>query len=124
MNIDTENRLQERKEKLLYDNKVIYQAYEKDFSEEKFLKFAKVYFSSANLVKLKDKASKNEPFLFYILEAEASIKNPNSFQDFLSGLKNYESIVKVDFPVSLKTSEDKILTSFSIKIYNKTSDIK
>lgn len=97
-------------------NKVILTSFSNNFDESKFTKKTSTFFSNVRLKRL-PKISKNENFLRYELKITGTIKSPSNFYNFLAFLNNYENIIKVDFPISMKGNGEDIDTSFNIKVY-------
>ncbi|EKR7987953.1 hypothetical protein P9H46_001313, partial [Campylobacter fetus] len=73
-------------------------------------------FSNVKLNKL-PQLDKNEHFLRYELNVTGLIKSPQNFYSFIDFINEYENIIRVDFPISMKGNGDKIDTSFKIKVY-------
>ncbi|EAH8300266.1 hypothetical protein ACLH6Q_000292 [Campylobacter fetus] len=86
------------------------------FNEMKFVTGAGKYFSNVKLNKL-PQLDKNEHFLRYELNVTGLIKSPQNFYSFIDFINEYENIIRVDFPISMKGNGDKIDTSFKIKVY-------
>ncbi|AII15205.1 hypothetical protein CIG2463D_1573 [Campylobacter iguaniorum] len=86
------------------------------FSEIKFVAQTGKFFSNVKLNKL-PKIDEKENFLRYELNVTGLMKSPQNLYDFLDFVNEYESIVRVDFPISMKSDGEKIDTSFKIKVY-------
>lgn len=86
------------------------------FNEIKFISGTSRFFSNVKLAKL-PKLDANETFLRYELNVTGSIKTPQNFYNFLDYMNDYDNVIRVDFPVSMKSRDNKINTSFQIKVY-------
>lgn len=87
------------------------------FSETKFNTAAEQYFTDVKLTRL-PKEDTNETFLRYELNVVADVRSPNNFYNFLDFINNYDNVIKVDFPITMtSTNTNKINISFKIKIY-------
>lgn len=85
------------------------------FNQFKFISHANKFFTNVRLRELP--AQKGENYLKFELNVTSSMKEPQNFYDFLDSLNAYENIIKADFPISMKSNNDKINTSFNIKVY-------
>lgn len=91
-------------------------AYDTAFDKQKFINFASTFFQD---VTMDDGEAKNqdEKFFRYQLNASISMKSPQSFYDFLDALEKYETIVKIEFPIVMKSEEQLIQMSFGLRVY-------
>ncbi|MGG7048253.1 MULTISPECIES: hypothetical protein [unclassified Campylobacter] len=103
-------------EGLKEENVFIIKSYDTMFDQTKFIQFASKFFDNVKLTPIPDASSAHEFFL-YELSVVTSIKTPQKFYDFLEALKQYESIIKAEFPIQMKGEGEKILTTFNIKVY-------
>lgn len=102
--------------KLEQANQKILSAITTEFDENKFIALTSKYFDNVKLTKLP--ISKNDNFIKYELNVTGYIDTPQNFYKFLDFLNDYENIIKVDFPISMRSSDTKkIDTSFNIKVY-------
>ncbi|MBR8462064.1 hypothetical protein KDD93_04410 [Campylobacter sp. faydin G-24] len=97
-------------------DKFIISSYDVKFNKTKFINFASTYFNEVSLNEVSPKDS-NESFFRYQLNVTTSMNTPQKFYDFLDALSKYESIVRTDFPITMKGENDKIHTSFNIRVY-------
>lgn len=116
-----ENILSEKEKELKQlssDNRKILNAFTNTFDENRFIKYTTQFFDDVTLARVKKEEVPQEGgFVMYELNVTSSLKSPNNFYEFLEGLNRYESIVKADFPIEMKTEEGKIRSHFNIKVY-------
>lgn len=93
---------------------------DRDFDAEDFMKFAKSYFQSVSLSKIRQASQGGKIFTTYELNLTSSLKSPENFYKFLDKLKEYKNVIKANFPVKMIAKNDTITASFNIKIYNTT----
>lgn len=86
------------------------------FNEISFIAFASKYFDNVNLNEL-PKTDENDEFYRYELNVTSAMNTPSKFYNFLDDLKTYDNIVKVDFPINMKSQGNLINTTFNIRIY-------
>ena len=101
-------------------DKFIIGSYDKKFDKDKFINFASTYFSEVSLSELGDEnldSNSTEKFFRYQLNVTSSLRTPQKFYDFLDALGKYESIIKAEFPITMKGENDKIHTTFNIRVY-------
>lgn len=86
------------------------------FNEISFMAFASKYFDNVNLNEL-PKTDSNDEYYRYELNVTSAMNTPSKFYNFLDDLKNYDNVVKVDFPINMKSEGNLIHTTFNIRIY-------
>lgn len=86
------------------------------FSEISFTTFANKYFNNVSLNELPKKDQKDD-FYRYELNVTSAMNTPSKFYNFLDDLKKYENVVKVDFPINMKSDGNLIHATFNIRIY-------
>lgn len=96
--------------------RAVLKAFDTKFNKIKFSAFATNYFSD---VKLQEIASEveNEPYFRYELTVTSMVKTPTKFYDFIDALQKYDNIIKIEFPIKMRGENDKIHTTFNIKVY-------
>lgn len=104
--------LNEMKEK----QRLVFKAFETKFDKENFSLFAGKFFSDVKLKEVPPKDS-DEKFLRYELNVTTSLQTPSKFYNFIDALSKYDNIIKVDFPINMRGQDDKIHTTFNIKVY-------
>ena len=93
-------------------------AYDTAFDKDKFINFASQFFSEVSLSKIEEgENNATEKFFRYRLNVTSSLKTPQKFYDFLDALSSYDSIIKAEFPIVMKGENDKIHTTFNIKVF-------
>ena len=98
-------------------NAKIINAFRNEFSEQKFTAYLNKFFKDIKLEKLPPKDA-NETFYRYELSVSTDIKNSSKIYEFLDFVNNCDNIIKVDFPVSIKSSKDQIKTKFRLFVYS------
>ena len=101
---------------LRVDNRGIIEAFNVKFDEEKFIEFAQRYFQDVELKKL-DEQDYQKEFLQYRLDVSVALETPVKFYEFLSDMRRYQSIVKVDFPIEMVAPDRFIKATFNVKVY-------
>ena len=83
-----------------------------------YTKVKNEFFSEVSLSKIEEgENNATEKFFRYRLNVTSSLKTPQKFYDFLDALSSYDSIIKAEFPIVMKGENDKIHTSFNIKVF-------
>lgn len=104
--------LNEMKEK----QRLVFKAFETKFDKVNFSSFAGKFFSDVRLAEVPPQEI-NEKFLRYELNVTTSLQTPSKFYHFIDALAKYDNIIKVDFPIHMRGQDDKIHTTFNIKVY-------
>jgi len=87
------------------------------FDKDDFISFASKYLKDIKIKKITK--SKEPSFEVYEFSAKTSSKSPVEFFKFVENLKNYKSIIKINFPISLVAKSNKIEVKFKIASYKK-----
>lgn len=98
-------------------NAKILNSFRNDFSEQKFIAYLNKFFKDIKLNRLPP-TDANETFSRYELNVSTNIKDSSKIYEFLDFVNNCDNIIKVDFPVSIKSSKDQIQTKFKLSIYS------
>lgn len=85
------------------------------FDEKKFQNKAGEFFSNVQLNSM-PKEDENSTFINYELNVTAMMNTPDKFYAFIDFVNNYENVILIDFPVSMRSNGGKIDTSFKIKV--------
>ena len=86
------------------------------FNEMKFISMAGRYFNNVYLSR--PTILNDDPrYIINQVSVSAQMKNPQNLYDFINDLRNYDSLINVNFPIEMKSKDDYIETSFVIKIY-------
>ncbi|MCX2682860.1 hypothetical protein OQH60_03135 [Campylobacter sp. MIT 21-1685] len=97
------------------ENNTSLDQFEKSFNLSNFTLFLQKYFK--NLEIKEEKIIKNK-YLKHSLIIQGQINSPKNFYDFIDAAKNFESFIKIDYPLILKAQKDAIAFSFRVKIYS------
>ncbi len=97
------------------DAKII-AAFRRKFDKKDFEKFASKYMRIENIEKNGTKIYKND-FLKTVYFADAAIKSPKNFYDFIDALKDYKYIIKVYFPIDFEKNGKNINLKLKIEHY-------
>lgn len=103
--------------RLKTENAAVLLAFKHPFTQEEFLKYAGKFFTQVNLTQVTKTDYKKE-FVEYELNVTSLLKTPTNFYNFLEGLNHYSSIVQADFPIHLESNQDRITSTFTIKVYD------
>ncbi|EIE9413924.1 hypothetical protein LEZ71_005357, partial [Escherichia coli] len=52
------------------------------------------------------------------LAIKATMNNPRRLYDFIDALKNYNNLIKLDYPLNLKAGEQGISIDLTLKVYS------
>lgn len=113
----TQKKLQTSEERIKFlriENNKSLEQFQNAFDEEKFELFLNTFFKKVQIKTLKND---DEEYLKHSFIVQASMNNPRQLYDFIDALKVFESLVKIDYPLSLKAKDKEILLSFVVKIY-------
>lgn len=103
-------------EALKQKNAAVLTAYDTGFNKQNFQNFVSKFFSEVSLEEVEPKKP-DENFFRYQLNVSVVVKSPQDFYDFLDALSKYENVVKAEFPITMKSENDKINMSFGVRIY-------
>ena len=76
----------------------------------------------AQKIRVKDE----DNFNVYEVNTTSQINSPKSFYDFLDAVNKSDWIIAINFPIVFKREDDKIRSSFTMKVYKnpiKTMDL-
>ncbi|MEE3777269.1 hypothetical protein V2I28_07230 [Campylobacter sp. CX2-4080-23] len=103
-------------ENLNLQNKKALDLLKNSFNEMKFISLAGKYFS--NLYLSRANIIDSDPrYIISQINLTATMKSPQNLYDFIMDSKNYDNLIKIDFPIEMSSKDDYIETSFMIKIY-------
>lgn len=86
------------------------------FNEMKFISMAGRYFNNVYLSR--PTILNDDPrYIINQVSVSAQMKNPQNLYDFINDLRNYDSLINVNFPIEMESKDGYIETSFVIKIY-------
>jgi len=110
-----ETRLSTYKE-LQSQNIHIINAFDNTFDSKRFLAQSKSFFSSLSVSDATKTAV--DGFLdVYEVNSTSLISSPTNFYEFVESLNRAESIVELNFPISMKIVDGGIQTDFCMKVY-------
>lgn len=106
-------------------NRKIIQAIKNKFERDVFLQHHKRYFISLDITKpKKDNNSSHQWYEVYNVDAISDMKSPVNFYKFIDSLNRSENIIAIEFPINFIREDDKIKSSFKIKIFKKRVENK
>jgi hypothetical protein len=116
-----EKELKENLKLFKHSNNHILEKFHRDFNEAKFINDASKYLTNIKLIKLK-RVDKIKSFDFmdydeYNLTASTKIKSPKDFFKFINSLKDYNNVIKINFPIVLVSKDKQIDIKMIIDIY-------
>lgn len=100
----------------LAENKVNLDKIHNDFNIEKFKNHCKTFFDEVSLEKSIDFS---EEYVSYQLQVSTKITSPSVFYNFIDSLENYPNILRVHFPIVLKSDKDLIKAQFNLQVYKR-----
>lgn len=100
----------------LAENKTNLDKIHNDFDIEKFKNHCKTFFDD---VKLDKNVDFNEEYVSYQLFVSTKITSPAIFYNFIDSLENYPNILRVHFPIILKSEKDLIKAQFNLQVYKR-----
>lgn len=107
-----------RLEHLKSENKALLEQFDADFNATHLLKFLDKYFDEADFTEIKNNGAKQE-YLQYEFNVSAILDHPKQFYSFIDALNTYQSLIKLESPLDLKSRDDgEIDISFMLKVYS------
>ena len=100
----------------LSENKTNLAKIHNEFDIEKFKNHCKTFFDEVNLDKNLDFS---EDYVSYQLSVSTKITSPTIFYDFIDSLDNFPNILRVHFPIILKSDKNLIKAQFNIQVYKR-----
>ncbi|HDZ5096644.1 TPA: hypothetical protein RTH11_000441 [Campylobacter jejuni] len=97
------------------ENNKSLEQFEQNFNIGNFDVFLQKYFQNVKIQEIKPE--KQEKYLKNRLAIEATMNNPRRLYDLIDALKNYNNLIKLDYPLNLKAQDEGIKINFIIKIY-------
>ncbi|MBZ7936046.1 MULTISPECIES: hypothetical protein [Campylobacter] len=101
---------------LKHNNEKNLDQFQQKFDEKKFNDFLKYYFKNIKITNIKIQTP--QEYLRKELKIEALMDNPKNFYNFINALKNYDNLIKVSYPITLKATPKGIAINFSVEIYS------
>lgn len=101
------------------ENNKSLEQFETSFNIKTLKDFSQRYFKDVTI--RQNKILKAEKYLKYSLTISANIENPKNLYDFIDALKEFDSLIKIDYPLNLKATERGISIDFVVKIYSAAS---
>lgn len=108
-------------QKLQSDNLHVINAFDNEFSAERFEKQHKNFFNSLSVSK-KSKAEDEDGFSVYEVNTTSKISSPKSFYDFLDAVNKSDWIIGVNFPINFKRDGEIISSTFTMRVYSNSKD--
>ncbi|EOW3521169.1 hypothetical protein ACOWVB_000793 [Campylobacter coli] len=98
------------------ENNKSLEQFEQNFNLTHFQNFLEKYFKNIRTAELK--LDKKEKYLTHRINIQASINNPRRLYDFIDALAQYNNLVKIDYPMTLKASDHGIMVDLNVQIYS------
>ncbi|AXP08185.1 hypothetical protein N4T57_06185 [Campylobacter hepaticus] len=102
--------------KLKNENPKSLEQFKQNFNIDHFNIFLQKYFQNIKIQE--NKPEKKEKYLKSLLNIQATINNPKNLYDFIDALKNYDNLIKLDYPLKLQAAEQGINIYLALKIYS------
>ena len=100
----------------LSENKINLTKIHNEFNIEKFKNHCKTFFENVELDKSLDFS---DEYVSYQLSVSTKITSPSIFYDFIDSLENFPNIIRVHFPIVLKSDKNLIKAQFNIQVYKR-----
>lgn len=94
-------------------------AFDKNFNPGRFERLYKKEFTDLYLTEVTTFDS-NGTFKVYEVNATSKITSPQSFYNFLENINKSEWVIGVNFPIHFERDGDKIRSSFTMRVHNKS----
>jgi hypothetical protein len=98
-------------------NKNIVTAFKNRFDPDRFVKTNRHFFQSLELAEV-DAVTADAPFAVYEVNTTSRIGSPENFYGFLETVNKSDWIIGINFPVRFKRDQDRILSSFTMRVYS------
>ncbi|EDO6740060.1 hypothetical protein FVZ16_01180 [Campylobacter coli] len=98
------------------ENNKSLEQFEQKINLTHFQNFLEKYFKNIQVTELK--LDKKEKYLTHRINIQASINNPRRLYDFIDALAQYNNLVKIDYPMTLKASDHGIMINLNVQIYS------
>ncbi|ELJ5538296.1 hypothetical protein RS312_000634 [Campylobacter coli] len=98
------------------ENNKSLEQFEQNFNLTHFQNFLEKYFKNIQVTELK--LDKKEKYLTHRINIQASINNPRRLYDFIDALTQYNNLIKIDYPMTLKASDHGIMVDLNVQIYS------
>lgn len=96
------------------ENNKSLEQFQTNFNEKNFQLFLSQFFKNIEIKTLKNE---NELYLKHTLFVSAYMDSPKNLYDFIDALKNYDNLIKIDYPLNLKAKKEGVELSFVAKVY-------
>ncbi|MCR2109101.1 hypothetical protein CUPS4049_00365 [Campylobacter upsaliensis] len=96
------------------ENNKSLEQFQTSLNEKNFQTFLTLFFRN---IKIKTLENAKELYLKHTLLVQADLASPKNLYDFIDALQNYDSLIKIDYPLNLKAQKSGIELSFIAKIY-------
>ncbi len=106
----------EELQKLERNESAILQKFQYDFNKTAFLHFAANYFDRVSLTPEKETTPK-EALKLYLFKASVNAKSPVKFYEFIEGLKHFQGVCKINFPITMEERAGTLNIDFRMSIY-------
>ncbi len=103
-------------EKFKKEQAGLLQSFEGDFNKTDFIHFAQHYFSDVKVKEGQLKQGQTQ-FKAYSFSASSQAKTPVDLYKFIDALDKYHAIVKINFPITLKSEHNNIDIDFNMSVY-------
>ncbi len=98
------------------ENNKSLEQFEQQFNLAHLQNFLEKYFESIQITELE--LDKKEKYLTHRINIRALINNPRRLYDFVDTLAQYNNLIKIDYPMTLKASDHGIMINLNVQIYS------
>lgn len=110
------DRIEQQLNTFLEENKVELDKLHNEFDMNKFKNHCKTFFDE---VELEKSVNFDEDYVSYQLSVSTKIASPTVFYNFIDSLENYPNIIRVHFPIIMKSSKDLIKAQFTLQVFKR-----
>ncbi len=98
------------------ENNKSLEQFEQKFNLAHLQNFLEKYFENIQITELE--LDKKEKYLTHRINIRALINNPRRLYDFVDALAQYNNLIKIDYPMTLKASDHGIMINLNVQIYS------
>lgn len=115
-NTSKKDNLENKLNEYLTTHKISLDKLHKDFDLDEFKSHCKNFFDDVNIEK---SVNFSDEYVSYQLSVSTKITSPSVFYDFIDSLEDYPNIIRVHFPIVLKSDKEMIKAQFDLQVYKR-----
>ncbi|TKX31622.1 hypothetical protein [Campylobacter aviculae] len=102
--------------KLKRQNNKILKQFDQDLNPKQLKVFLLKYFQNIKIQEIN--TNKKDKYLTHKLNIQGIMNNPRRFYDCIDALQDYDNLIKISYPITLKAIPKGIAINFSVEIYS------